>query len=77
MEESYAKQRGHGLMENPAMECIKQIKSAIPISITFERHGDGRLHIDGVSLFDAMRHIHQIIDNFQLTQRLKTVEIAL
>jgi hypothetical protein len=52
-------------MENTAIECIKQIKSAIPTSIIFERHGDGRLHIDGVSLFDAMRRIYQIIDNYE------------
>jgi hypothetical protein len=52
-------------MKNTAIECIKQIKSAIPISIIFESHGDGRLHIDGVSLFDAMRRIYQIIDNYE------------
>lgn len=51
--------------ENTAIECIKQIKSAIPTSIIFERHGDGRLHIDGVSLFDAMRRIYQIIDDYE------------
>ena len=52
-------------MENPAIACIKQIKSAIPTSIIFERHGDGRLHIDGVSLFDSIRRIYQIIANYE------------
>lgn len=52
-------------MENTAIECIKEIKSALPTSITFERHGDDRLHIDGVSLFDAIKRVYQIIDNYE------------